>query len=80
MGGQRRRSTSGGSLSESPVAPYLWQISPTQQSPPISSSTQMLQQGKYFLSDFYYVPAKKITTILWQLCYFLYQQANCPGI
>lgn len=45
MGGQRRRSTSGGSLSESPVAPYLWQISPTQQSPPTSSSTQMLQQG-----------------------------------
>lgn len=45
-----RRSASGGSLSESPpVAPYLWQISPTaQQSPPIrqSSSTQLLQQGK----------------------------------
>lgn len=44
-----RRSASGGSLSESPpVAPYLWQISPTQQSPPIreSSSTQLLQQGE----------------------------------
>ncbi|XP_055316957.1 serine/threonine-protein kinase unc-51 [Sitodiplosis mosellana] len=44
-----RRSASGGSLSESPpVAPYLWQISPTtQQSPPIrqSSSTQLLQQA-----------------------------------
>lgn len=44
-----RRSASGGSLSESPpVAPYLWQISPTaQQSPPIRqpSATQLLQQG-----------------------------------
>lgn len=41
LGGNRRRSTSGGSLSESPpVAPYLWQISPTtQQSPPIRQST-----------------------------------------
>lgn len=39
--GGRRRSTSGGSLSESPpVAPYLWQISPTtQQSPPIRQTT-----------------------------------------
>lgn len=38
--GSRRRSTSGGSLSESPpVAPYLWQISPTtQQSPSIRQS------------------------------------------
>lgn len=41
--GSRRRSTSGGSLSESPpVAPYLWQISPTtQHSPPIRQSTTM---------------------------------------
>lgn len=41
--GSRRRSTSGGSLSESPpLAPYLWQISPTtQQSPPIRQSVTM---------------------------------------
>lgn len=41
--GSRRRSTSGGSLSESPpLAPYLWQISPTtQQSPPIRQSATM---------------------------------------
>lgn len=41
--GSRRRSTSGGSLSESPpVAPYLWQISPSaQQSPPIRQSVTM---------------------------------------
>lgn len=52
MGNQRRRSTSAGSLSESPVAPYLWQISPTtQQSPPISSSTQMLQQGSFLIKQ-----------------------------
>lgn len=52
-----RRSVSGGSLSESPpVAPYLWQISPTaQQSPPIrqSSSTQLLQQGNLNGSSVY---------------------------
>lgn len=52
-----RRSASGGSLSESPpVAPYLWQISPTQQSPPIrcdSSSTQLLQQGNFYFSFSY---------------------------
>lgn len=44
--GSRRRSTSGGSLCESPpLAPYLWQISPTaQQSPPIRQSTIMSPQ------------------------------------
>lgn len=44
--GARRRSTSGGSLSESPpVAPYLWQISPTtQQSPPIRQTSTAAPQ------------------------------------
>lgn len=44
--GSRRRSASGGSLSESPpVAPYLWQISPTaQHSPPIRQSSILGQQ------------------------------------
>lgn len=44
--GARRRSTSGGSLSESPpVAPYLWQISPTtQQSPPIRQTSTITPQ------------------------------------
>lgn len=51
-----------GSLSESPpVAPYLWQISPTaQQSPPIrqSSSTQLLQQGKMMMIGFSFILSK----------------------
>lgn len=44
--GTRRRSISGGSLSESPpVAPYLWQISPTtQHSPPIRQTSTITPQ------------------------------------
>lgn len=50
--GSRKRSISGGSItSESPpVAPYLWQISPTfQQSPPIKQSSipQQIQQSNF---------------------------------
>lgn len=51
--GSRKRSISGGSItSESPpVAPYLWQISPTfQQSPPIKQSPmpQQIQQSNIY--------------------------------